>query len=262
MNRITKVTLGLSAFISVSILWSWKDPDDVEPIRYAKGFDRPITMCGTLSFDWNDTTYVQAKLLLGLGDLHYPVSTTSLKAQEFFEQGLRLVYAFNHWEAIQSFREATILDPEFAMAYWGLALAYGPNLNDVTPKDRELMAYEYIQKAVARKGHVSEVEKDMIDAMATRYNGRAYDSRDSLNQAYANSMRTVAQKYPKDAEAQTLCADAIMNTMPWDYWEKDGVPKAATAEAKVVLGNGTESFSESSRRSSLVHSLSRSIINS
>ncbi len=242
---MTKFTKRLSVFtliISATLLSSWKFFEKAEPIRYSKPVNVPITMCGSNFFDWSDTTYVKAKLLPGLGDLHYPVSTSSLKAQEFFEQGLRLVYAFNHWEAIQSFREATVLDPEFAMGYWGLALAYGPNLNDVIPKDRELIAYESIQKAIAKKGHVSEVEKDLIDAMATRYNGKVYESRDSLNQAYATAMIQVAKKYSKDAEAQTLCADAIMNTMPWDYWEKDGSPKAATAEAKVLLESTLKTF--------------------
>jgi hypothetical protein len=103
----------------------------------------------------------------GLGNLHYPITTTSLDAQKFFEQGLRLIYAFNHWEAIQAFREAARLDPDCAMAYWGLALAFGPNLNDWTPKDRERIAMESIEMAKARKGRVSQVEKDLIDALAT-----------------------------------------------------------------------------------------------
>lgn len=191
-------------------------------------------MCGSFSYDLGDTTE-RATLLPGLGPHRYPISTTSLKAQEFFEQGLKLVYAFNHWEAIQAFREASRLDPDCAMAYWGLALAYGPNLNDVNPKDRERIAFESIQKAIAKKDRVSAVEKDMIDAMAARYDGNAYDVRDSLNAAYAEAMQKVAAKYPDDAEVQTLCADAVMNTMPWDYWLKDGSPKPATAEAKKIL---------------------------
>ena len=235
MERINKVALGCGMLITATILWSWKNFDKPETFGYTKGYDKPLTMCGSVYYDWTDTTYVQAKILAGLGDLHYPVTTSSIKAQEFFEQGLRLVYAFNHWEAIQSFREATRLDPEFAMGYWGLALAYGPNLNDVAPKDRERIAFESIQKAITRKSHVSPVENDWIDAMATRYNGKAYVNRDSLNQAYSIAMIQLAKKYPADSEAQTLCADAIMNTMPWDYWEKDGSPKSATADAKYLL---------------------------
>jgi len=242
MNKIIKVALVFSLPMAVLALWSWKGFDRPAPTGYPRPVNVPVSMCGTVPFNWNDTLTVRAVLLPGLGDLHYPVTTVSLKAQEFFEQGLRLVYAFNHWEAIQAFREAARLDPDFAMAYWGLALAYGPNLNDVNPQDRERIAFESIQKAIDRKGRVSQVEKDMIDAMAARYNGKVYENRDSLNQTYATAMTQLAKKYPADAEVLTLCADAIMNTMPWDYWEKDGAPKPATAEAKVLLENTMKLF--------------------
>lgn len=220
--------------LSTLVLWSWKRSEGPDRIVYTRPVETRITMCGSFQPDFLDTTYT-ARILPGLGNLHYPVTTTSIKAQEFFEQGLRLVYAFNHWEAIQAFREAIRIDPEFAMGYWGLALAYGPNLNDVNPKDRERIAYESVQKAKARMGVISQVEKDLIVAMAARYNGKAYDDRDSLNRAYANAMVKLTQLYPDDAEVQTLCADAIMNTMPWDYWNKDGSPKPETATAKNIL---------------------------
>lgn len=207
-----------------------------------KVLNPPITMCGTFLVNWEDTTSIQTRILPGLGTLHFSVTTSSSQAQEFFDQGLRLIYGFNHWEAIQSFRQALKLDPSFAMAYWGLALAYGPNLNDVNPKERERLAYEAIQQAVNRKGNTTPFEKDFIEALSTRYNGKAYDLRDSLNQAYASAMIKLAKNYPDQAEAQTLCADAIMNTMPWDYWEKNGSPRAATSEAKTILERTLKKF--------------------
>ena len=225
------------------LLLSWSFTSfKADPILYTRPADTPITMCGAFGSNWLDTTITASRIIPGLGDLHYPITTTSLKAQEYFEQGLRLIYGFNHWEAIQSFREATRLDPNCAMAYWGLALAYGPNLNDVNPKDRERIAFESIQKARAVKGRVSQVEQDLIDALASRYNGKAYDNRDSLNQSYASAMQLLVKKYPNDPEVHTLCADAIMNTMPWDYWNKDGTPKPATAEAKTILENQLKKF--------------------
>ncbi|MBL7859273.1 MAG: hypothetical protein JNM57_16390 [Cyclobacteriaceae bacterium] len=242
MMRKSSLCITSVLVLTVLLLWAWKKNDTVEPIFYAKPVATPITMCGSFTYDWSDTLIQKARLLPGLGDLRYPVSTTSLEAQAYFEQGLKLVYAFNHWEAIQAFRAAIQLDANCAMAYWGLALAYGPNLNDVNPKDRERIAYESIQKAIAKKAYVSPTERDFIDAMAARYNGKAYDNRDSLNQAYASAMLQLAKKYPTNVEAQTLCADAIMNTMPWDYWEKDGSPKAATAEAKTVLEKTLKQF--------------------
>lgn len=242
MKRISPAMVGSALVIAAALLFSWRRSASPDPVMYTRPVEVPVAMCGALAYDWSDTTQVTPRILPGLGNLHYPVSTTSLKAQEFFEQGLRLVYGFNHWEAIQAFREAGRLDPQCAMAYWGLALAYGPNLNDVNPKDRERIAFEAIQKAIAKKGTVSPVEKDMIDALAARYNGKAYDNRDSLNQAYASAMLTLAKKYPDDAEVQTLAVDAVMNTMPWDYWEPNGSPRARTTEAKTILEGVLKKF--------------------
>lgn len=226
----------LSLFLGGAILLlSWKKLE-VPEANFKPPAMPTVSLCGTFPTGWNDTIpALPAKIIEGLGDLHYPVTTTSLKAQEFFEQGLRLIYAFNHWEAIQAFRTARDLDPECAMAYWGLALAFGPNLNDWNPQDRERLAFEAITKAQGKKGRVSQVEKDLIDALATRYDGKAYENRDSLNQAYAAAMIKLASKYQNDAEVQTLAADAIMNTMPWDYWQKNGAPKPATAQAQNIL---------------------------
>jgi len=239
----TRTLLPACLFLLCSVLFlSWKTWERPKATGYAKLPNTPVALCGAISWDMTDTLLAQPRLLNGLGDLHYPVTTTSLEAQKFFEQGLRLVYAFNHWEAIQSFREATRLDPECAMAYWGLALAYGPNLNDVNPKDRERLALDAILQAQKRKARISQVEKDMIDALATRYNGKAYEVRDSLNQVYAGAMGNIAQRYPEDPEVQILYADAVMNTMPWDYWLPDGKPKLQTQEAKRVLESTLAKF--------------------
>lgn len=242
---MTKMKTFLYVFILLVAgisLWSWKKFERNATRYYPVPLNYPVTFCGNLPLNWMDSMVAQPKILPGLGNLHYPITTTSLEAQKFFEQGLRLIYAFNHWEAIQAFREAARLDPDCAMAYWGLALAFGPNLNDWNPKDRERIALEYIEKAKSKKIRISQVEKDFIDALAKRYNGRAYDVRDSLNQTYADGMRNIAQQYPNDVEIQTLYADAIMNTMPWDYWEKDGSPKPQTREAKKVLENVLAKF--------------------
>ena len=141
MKTVKNIVL-IVLFLSCSIaLWSWKRLE--KPVTRFKAPDMPtVSVCGSFPMAWNDTLPVaDAKIIDGLGNLHYPITTTSLKAQEFFEQGLRLIYAFNHWEAIQAFRTATVLDPDCAMAYWGLALAFGPNLNDWNPQDRERFAF-------------------------------------------------------------------------------------------------------------------------
>lgn len=238
-----KAFLLLLLFLTGAIgLWSWKKFEK-PAVRYKAPAMPTVSMCGSFPLEWNDTVpRPPAKIMDGLGNLHYPITTSSLKAQEFFEQGLRLVYAFNHWEAIQAFKTASDLDPDCAMAYWGLALAFGPNLNDWNPMDRERLALEAIKKAQSKKERISQVEKDFIDALATRYNGKVYENRDSLNQAYSAAMIRLSAQYPNDAEIQTLCADAIMNTMPWDYWEVDGSPKPATAQAKNILEVALKKF--------------------
>lgn len=203
-----------------------------------------MTLCGNLSVNWLDTSYVATSLLPGLGNIKLSVSTSSTRAQAFFNQGIRLIYGFNHWEAAQAFREAIRADPDCAMNYWGMALAYGPNLNDVNPKDRERLAFEFIQQAKQKKEKAAPVEKDLIDALATRYDGHPHEVRDTLNEAYAAAMLALTRKYPGESEVLTLAADAIMNTMPWDYWQKDGSPKAATAEAKQLLEETLKKFPE------------------
>lgn len=243
MKKLKYFLMLLLIVISIIGIISWK-PYEKPVLITVKPTSLPITMCGAGLTDWTDTTYQEARLLPGMGNLRYKISTKSPKAQQFFEQGLKLVYGFNHWEAIQSFREATVQDPNCAMAYWGLALAYGPNLNDVNAADREKLAFEAIQKAVARKQNATEVERALIDAMATRYDGKSYAVRDSLNKAYANAMLAVVKKFPDDPEALTIAADAIMNTMPWDYWLKDGSPKPETQQAKEILESTLKKFPE------------------
>jgi tetratricopeptide (TPR) repeat protein len=205
-----------------------------EPAIYPKPGDFPITMCGAafragLDFD------APVSIIPGLGDLHYRITTRDSSAQKFFDQGLRLVYGFNHVEALRAFKEASRLDPSCAMAWWGQALTLGPNINDWNPKDRESMALQAIQKAKELSAGSNEKEKDFILAMAFRYDGNVHDDRDALNKAYSDAMQKLAKKYPDDPEALVLYAEAIMTSMPWDYWNKDGSPKPLTSSARTAL---------------------------
>src|ERR1043165_8448077 len=110
-----------------------------------------------------------ASLIEGLGEHHHPVSTINAEAQRFFDQGLTFVYAFNHDEAIRSFRRAAELDPNLAMAHWGVAYALGPNINlDVDP-EREKAAYNAVQTALSLIAKASPREQDYIEALALRY---------------------------------------------------------------------------------------------
>jgi len=173
--------------------------------------------------------------MTGLGDLHHPVSTKNAEAQEFFDQGLRLIYAFNHDEAARSFHKAAELDPKLAMAYWGVAEAVGPNYNDPASEDRFKQAHEAIQKAVDLSANASEAERGYIRAMAKRFPA---DPKADLRKAaedYRDAMRELVKNNPDDLDAATLFAEAGMGLHPWGLWHHDGTPEAGTEEIVATL---------------------------
>jgi tetratricopeptide (TPR) repeat protein len=173
-------------------------------------------------------------LMTGLGDLHHPVSTTNAEAQQFFDQGLRLIYAFNHDEAARSFQHAADLDPKLAIAYWGVAEAIGPNYNDPADNDRFDKAHQSIQKAIDLSANASASEKAYIQAMAKRFPGGTYDRRKAAEE-YNNAMRQVVKDFPDDLDAATLFAESGMNLHPWGLWHHDGTPEAGTEEVVSTL---------------------------
>lgn len=173
-------------------------------------------------------------LATNLGTLHHPITTTSERAQQYFDQGLRLVYAFNHEEAVRSFEEAARLDPTAAMAYWGIALALGPNINAPMEKADERRAWEALQKARPKISHVSLAEQRYIEALSKRYSAKG-GSRTARDKAYAMAMRTVWQQSPDDPDAGVLFAEALMDLHPWDFWTADGRPKPGTDELIATL---------------------------
>jgi len=176
-----------------------------------------------------------APLLEGLGDHHFPVTTQVPESQVFFDQGLRLTYAFNHSEALRAFKEAARLDPDNAMAYWGWALVLGPNLNLPMVPDVAPQAYSAIQQAVALKSSVSPRERAYIEALSRRYSNTPSADRTPLDRAYARAMGELAARYPDDLDAATLYAASLMNLSPWDYWNLDGSPKGRTQEILTTL---------------------------
>ncbi len=174
--------------------------------------------------------------LKNLGRYHRAVTTASAEAQKFFDQGLILTYGFNHAEAVRSFREAQRLDPECGMAYWGEALALAPNINDpAIGPDREQQGYQAIKKALERKSGALPVEAALIDAMARRYDGAEKPDRERLNRTYAEAMKAAYAAHPADPDVAVLYADAVMNTMPWDYWSRDGKPRTGIPEIVEAL---------------------------
>jgi tetratricopeptide (TPR) repeat protein len=174
-------------------------------------------------------------LMSGLGDLHHPVGTSAPQAQLFFDQGLRLIYAFNHDEAARSFQRAADLDPKLAMAYWGVAEAVGPNYNDPASEERFKQAHEAIQKAVDLSGNASPSEKAYIEAMAKRFPADPKAELKKAAEDYRDAMREVSKQFPDDLDAATLFAESGMNLHPWGLWHPDGTPEAGTEEIVATL---------------------------
>lgn len=176
-----------------------------------------------------------APLLAGMGDYQFTITTKSPEAQRYFNQGLVLAYGFNHAEAARSFQQAARLDPACAMAYWGEALVLGPNINAPMEASNVPEAWRAVQKAKELAPGASAKEQALISALVVRYTPEVPDNRAPLNLAYANAMRELYKQYPDDDEAATLFAEALMDTTPWNYWEKDGKPKAETVEILAAL---------------------------
>jgi pimeloyl-ACP methyl ester carboxylesterase/tetratricopeptide (TPR) repeat protein len=180
-------------------------------------------------------TETKTDLTAGLGDVNHPVSTTNSEAQKFFNQGLAYAYAFNHEEAVRSFRRAAELDPNLAMAHWGASLALGSNYNLQADATQLKQAYEHLQKAIALAPKASEHERDYINALSKRYSADANADRQKLALEYKNAMKQLAEKHPDDMDAATLYAESMMNLRPWQLWSADGKPAEGTLEIVAVL---------------------------
>jgi tetratricopeptide (TPR) repeat protein len=169
-----------------------------------------------------------------LGTYHRPVSTKNPTAQKYFDQGLRLVYAFNHDEAERAFREAARLDPHCAICFWGIGLTLGPNINLPIDPERNAKAVEAMAKAKA-VAPAAGVERALIDALATRYVADPAADRAKLDEAYAKAMGEVHKKFPLDDDVATLYAEAMMDLRPWKFWNADGTPAPGTQEIVATL---------------------------
>ena len=167
-------------------------------------------------------------LFTDLGSYHRPISTKNPTAQKYFDQGLRLVYGFNHDEAERAFREAARLDPACAICFWGVGLTLGPNINLPIDPDRNAKAVEAVAKAKAIAPAADGVERALIDALAVRYASDPAADRAKLDEAYANAMRDVHKRFTIDDDVATLYAESLMDLRPWKFWNLDGTPAPGT----------------------------------
>ena len=183
-----------------------------------------VTACGR-----NETRDAEAPPLYNnLGSHHFAITTSTPEAQQYFDQGMTLSYAFNHAEAIRSFEHAAALDPGCAMCYWGIAFALGPNINAPITEDAAAAAWKAIEEAKKHATSASEREQAYIAALSARYTADPKSERAPLDRAYADAMRALSTKYPDDLDLATLYAQSVMDTSPWNYWGKDGSPHPFT----------------------------------
>lgn len=165
----------------------------------------------------------------GLGTHTRKIATKNPEAQKFFNQGLNFMFAFNHDEAIRGFRQAAELDPDCAMAYWGIALASGVNINDPRfPPEKAKTAFAALQKARANAKGESDVNRALIQALAARYADPLPKDTQPLEKAYTEAMKAVRTKFPQDADIAALYAESLMNLRPWQLWSADGTPAPET----------------------------------
>src|SRR5687768_10493668 len=169
-------------------------------------------------------------LYTNLGPHQKSIGTRVPAAQQYFDQGLRLTYGFNHAEAIRSFTRATELDPSCAMCWWGIAYAYGPHVNAGMDSASGVQAYQAVQKALSLSQGAPAWQRAYIEALSKRYAPVPPANRASLDSAYATAMRAVARNHPNDLDAVTLAAEAMMDLRPWNYWTPEGKPYPGSDE--------------------------------
>src|SRR6476646_5641920 len=218
-TRILIAVIALSVMTTLPTICFAQDQKSVpNHVHYKEPTQQTVSPTGAI-----------APRLQKLGIHTFPVSTRNAQAQLFMNQGLDLSYAFNHAEAGRAYREAARLDPDLAMAFWGEALALGPNINAPMDPASEPKALEVIQKAVALKAKASPREQALIDALTQRYSGHAED-RKARDVAYADAMRKVHLQFPDDQDIAMLYVESAMDLRPWGYWARDGQPYERTAE--------------------------------
>lgn len=177
-----------------------------------------------------------APLFKGLGAHKAAVVSRNPEAQRYFDQGVNLLFGFNHAEAIRSFREAARLDPECAMCWWGMSFALGPNINLPMPADAVAPAWQALQQAQRLAAQGSARDRQWIAALATRYSTDPKADRHALDEAFAQAMGRIWREHPDDLDAGVFYAEAMMDTQPWDYWQADGsTPKGHGGEIVAVL---------------------------
>jgi len=201
----------------------------------ALGCRAPAPQTNTNTTTADPTSAANTGILPGVGAHHHPIATTNPDAQKFFDQGMALVFGFNHEEATRSFQRAAELDPRAPMPHWGIAWSLGPNYNLDIDDPRAKRAFEAIDTATKLSVNGPPVERDYVAAMATRYSQDPKADRPALARRYSQAMADLVRRYPEDLDAATLYAESLMNLRPWKLWTLDGKPAEDTPRILAVL---------------------------
>src|SRR5262245_350865 len=182
------------------------------------------------------TPAARTTLLGNLGSYHHPIKSTNEEAQKFFDEGLTLLYGFNHEEAFRSFERAAALDDKSPKPHWGMSFALGTNYNDTATPDRIQQAYMHLTHAQQRAGNGSDAERGYVDALAKRYVAKPDDGEQrKREEAYSAAMGELSKRFPEDLDAATLYAESMMNLRPWKLYAADGTPQEGTEEIVTTL---------------------------
>lgn len=211
-------------------------PGCARPADSAKGAAAPPADAAPAHADHTPAPAMRTTLLGNLGSYHRTIATANPDAQRFFDEGLTLLYGFNHEEAFRSFQRAAALDPAAPMPHWGMSLALGTNYNDTATPDRIEQAFAHLKEATARAAAGSDVERGFIDALSNRYVATPADGQQPAREAaYSTEMGAVSARFPEDLDAATLYAESMMNLRPWKLYTPDGRPEPGTEKIVATL---------------------------
>ena len=235
-HKIKRMRISIYYSLLIFLLWGCNQQHKRSGTE-AAAIKKNIYHCApqTSDKDWYSLG-TKAPIFKGLEGIDFRISTENKQAQLYFNQGLMLAYGFNHAEAARSFFEATRLDSNCAMAYWGFAYVLGPNYNAGMEKDNYERAYTAAQKALSLSYKCSKKEQSLIKALTYRYSEAAPKERNELDVAYSTAMRKVYEQYPFDPDISALYAESLLDMHPWDlYDKKTKAPKPWTPEIVTVL---------------------------
>jgi hypothetical protein len=183
-------------------------------------------------------------LLTKFGPYHRVIRTGNAQCQQFFDEGLTLLYAFNHEEALSSFARAATLDTLSPMPHWGMALSLGTNINDPAPAARLTKAFAHLAVALRLSANGSDVEQGLVAALSKRYAASVPSDQSVREAAYADAMGMLATRFPDDADVGTLYAESMMNLHPWRLYQSNGAPEPWTPPITAALERVLASYPE------------------